>query len=207
MLKVPWLAAMKYAEDKDEGPSPVNATRFEEWFEGKGGQTSFVYRDTDAPVSSRWGGGANPLGVLTAEEDVHEGDVLLQVPLKLILNQLSLRTRRMQTGYLGEKLSPVFAHNQEWGLAVALLHEYTQDAHGGDSSKWAPFIHTLKMRLLGTSLISQELAGTYASQSLKLEEEEVHACHRFVAQEFCKKDSTGICKRRAGRIGSGDFTR
>ena len=112
-------------------------------------------------------GQASPLGVLTAEEDVDEGEALLQMPLKCIINQLSIRNRRIRSGFLGEKLKKAFQHNQEWGLAVALLHERNQHQYG-EGSKWGDWIETLTLRLLGTEMI-QELKGTFAAQFLKIE--------------------------------------
>ncbi|UPQ97351.1 Rubisco LSMT substrate-binding domain-containing protein [Chloropicon primus] len=198
IVKVPWLAAVGLAEEKPKDHG-VNETAFEEWYGGKmGGKVSYVTRSQEV-------GQASPLGVLVAEEDVKKGDVLLEMPLKCILNQLSLRNRRIRAGFVGEKLKEAFAHNPEWGLSVALLFELAQHRHG-DGSKWGAFLDTLEMRLLGTPMV-QELEGTFAAELLRIEEEEVQEGYRWVSSEVCKSDNSGICNRKGGgRSTSGVFT-
>ena len=202
VLRVPWLAALDIAENSSaEGRDFAgNSTELGDWYSSRmGGKISLATLSQEV-------GQASPLGILVAEEDVRAGDDLLEMPLKCVLNQLSLRNRRGgKLGFVGEKLKAAFAHNQEWGLAVALLHEVTQHRHGA-GSKWGPFLDSLEMRLLGSSVV-QELGGTFAAELLKIEEEEVQSGFRWVSSNVCKSDNTGICNRRAGsRSTAGTFT-
>ena len=67
-----------------------------------------------------------------------------------------VKTKR---GRLTEYLKEIFQRDSEWGLATFLLHE----VHRGEDSPWAPFIKTLRMRLMRSSVIA-ELEGTWAAE-------------------------------------------
>ena len=199
MVKVPWLAAVKYAEDNFTAEAEFNETAFDDWLSQRMGvRSTYVTRSPEE-------GQANPLGVLVAEEDINKGEAVLEMPLKCMLNLLSIRNRRIKSGFLGERLKEAFQHNQEWGLALVLLHEQNQHLYG-DGSKWGPFIDTLRMRLLGTEII-QELVGTFAGELLRIEDDEVDAGYAWISKNVCKTDSTGMCSRRGERVQSGVYTR
>ena len=70
---------------------------------------------------------------LQAAEDITPNDLLIEVPLKLTLNQLTVRNIPTNQGhYLGHYMGGVFGKNQDWGLAALLLYEL----HKGNSSRW-----------------------------------------------------------------------
>ena len=212
ILKVPWLAALDMAEREAAADSstpgtrsrhPINETAFESWYAGAmGGTTEGVLRARD----DREGRQTSPLGVLTAEDDLRAGDAVLSMPLKAILCHLSLRSRRLKSGFLADKLKAAFAKNQEWGLAVALLYEVNQHRHGS-GSKFAEFLSTLRMRLLGTEVV-QSIRGTFAAEMLKIEEDELADAYGWISANVCKTDTSGMCNRRGGtKLSAGVFTR
>ena len=53
---------------------------------------------------------------LSATEELSDGDVVFDIPLKLTLSQLTHSKAKNN-----EQLRKIFDHNQEWGLACYLL--------------------------------------------------------------------------------------
>ena len=148
------------------------------WFEEGGGSLTYVEVDSDKSV-------------LRAQEDLNEGEVVIKMPLKLTLSQISARNVRTRGGYLGQHMKDLFKMNQvrcvcpfvsavstvlkhsclqRWGLAMMLLHEHFKDTTG-KGSKWGPFLRTLRVAAL-TKPIMQEIKGTYASQVYRRWEED-----------------------------------
>ena len=109
-----------------------------DWFVAGGGRLQFVEPKL------------TPRGYqLFAIEDVENNEPVVSVPMNLIMCQQTARNVVIPNRgrYLGEELQKTFEKNEVWGLALFLLHEYYKDV-SGLKSKWAPFIRTLRMRLL-----------------------------------------------------------
>jgi len=104
---------------------------------------------------------------LMATEDIDDNEVLLSIPLKLIMCKQTARNVliKKKGKYLGEELTKTFEKDEEWGLAIFLLHEYYKEVNG-DGSKWGPFLRTLRIRSISTETIS-ELKGSKAEQLLR----------------------------------------
>ena len=157
---VHWLLATAELEHNDtealsDGEEERAATeKLEEemaaWFAGNGGKMTYAEVDANSTV-------------LRATEALNDGELVLTMPLKLTLSQVSARNVRLKGGYLGQHLKKLFDKSQRWGLAMMLLHEHFKDTTGR-GSKWAPFLRTLRVAAL-TKPVMREIRGTYASQT------------------------------------------
>jgi hypothetical protein len=174
---VVWMLTQQYQEKnaskKKPEPFPTDVdSEMLEWFQSKGGIISKLGYPTPDDLAAEaeekggddsflsMGGGSKrrPLRQLVASEDIDgstdgPGQVVLQVPMRLTMSQLTARTVKMPggRGYLGDRrhLKDAFKHNQAWALAHMLLYEMYKDGSGdGGSSKWAPYINTLRLRSL-----------------------------------------------------------
>jgi hypothetical protein len=97
--------------------------------------------------------------------------------------------------YLGEELQKTFEKNEMWGMTIFVLHEYYKEI-AGDGSKWGPFLRTLRMRFLTTSVL-QALKGTIAqkSQNQWLKSSDGFMWWSVGADGPCSP-TTGICKSK-----------
>ena len=158
-----------YPNDKDE--------ELMEWFKKGGGKMNFVEP----------GGRYDGTRRLKATEDTAPNDIILEIPLKLTLNQLTVRNIPTNQGhYLGHYLGGIFGKNQDWGLAALLLYEL----HKGNSSRWWPFIRTLDMHVLSKSTL-QELRGTWLAESLRSWEFEAEVMMKSIDKTVKDKDHMG----------------
>ncbi len=169
-----------------------------EWFREGGGKLAYASVSTErsswrgrrgAPkLLGRVGAGTQNLVV---NEDLSEGDVVLEVPLKLVMNQLTCHRVKTQRGrYLGELFGGAIAGRYaDWGLAGFLLVELGK----GNSSKWWPFIRTLRMRVMSSEVLS-ELEGTYTGKLLKELEESSESATKYLDKIIDHKDPLGNIK-------------
>jgi len=135
----------RFPNDKDD--------ELMEWFKKGGGKLMY------AEPAGKPNGGRR----LKATEELRPNDLLIEVPLKLTLNQLTVRNIPTNQGhYLGHYLGGIFGKNQDWGLAALLLYEL----HKGNSSRWWPFIRTLDMHVLSKGTL-KELSGTWLAETLR----------------------------------------
>jgi hypothetical protein len=130
-------------------------------------------------------------------EEVLSDEVVLSVPFKLIMCRQTARNVLIprRSKYLGEELAKTFDKDESWALALFLLHEYYKEVTGV-GSKWGPYIRTLRMRLLSTSLVEQ-LKGTAAALLLKqwLKEADSFVWWSGGAEGPCSP-TTGICNTK-----------
>ena len=98
---------------------------------------------------------------------------------------------------LHKRFGPIFKRNEEWGLAIFLLHEFQR----GEISPWYHFIKTLKMRVLRTDVL-KELKGTYFTQDHRDTIEESESITHMVTGQHLKSSTTDrdltICKGHRG---------
>ena len=195
-----WRVATATAEHEQL----VNASKYEkarafpntkdmelmEWFKKGGGILSFAEPSGD-PKKAR--GAA--YRTLLATEEISENDLLLEVPLKLTLNQLTVRNIPTNEGhYLGHYLGGMFGRNQEWGLASLLLYELSK----GNSSRWWPFIRTLDMHVLSKRTL-RELRGTFLAEKLREWEFEAEVMMKNINKVVEEKDHMGRIKKWSTR--------
>lgn len=182
----------RIAQDEGERRAMVNATKIRqkrqypnkfdhellEWFEKYGGKIHYAKPDGRPDGSRR----------LIASEDINDEDIVLEVPLKITMNQLTVRNIKAgHTGrYLGEFIGGLFSKNQEWGLAAMLLYELDK----GNHSKWWPMIRTLDMHILTTGIL-KELEGTYTQDRIRRLEDEAEDMHKFFEKVVGQKDHMG----------------
>ena len=182
----------RIAQDQGEKRAMVNASKIlekrrfpnsndhelMEWFTKYGGKITF------AKPNGRRDGSRK----LVAEENINEDDLVLEVPLKITMNQLTVRNIKAgHSGrYLGEYIGGLFSKNQEWGLAAMLLYELDK----GNHSEWWPLIRTLDMHIL-TSGVIKELEGTYAQDRIRVLEDEAEDMHKFFEKVVGQKDHMG----------------
>ena len=155
-----------------------------EWFEAGGGRLNFV--------EVRPQGRFKQHRALLADEDLSSGDEVVSVPFKLTLNRITMRNVGLgckgKCSFLSEHFGPVFEKDEEWGLAVLLLHEHAK----GNESRWWPFIRTLKMHVLSKKVV-QELDGTYALELDRFHGESAEAALDFVNKELCRMHKPEAC--------------
>eukprot|EP01039_Chlorochromonas_danica_P003198 gene3198-3501_t len=122
----------------------------EEWFVKGGGKLHFA-----KPVVSKEHGFQ-----LVATEETHEFDPIISCPMKLIMCKQTARNVLVSSRgkYLGEELQKTFEKDEVLGMVIFVLHEYYKEIAAG-GSKWGPFLRTLRMRYLATSVL-HELRGT-----------------------------------------------
>ena len=158
-----WELGTEFAEQRQEEMGGVNVTTEESltgnlqaWFEQQGGRLNFVAPHVNNRTRAR-------PPTLVSTESIEEGEAVVKMPFRLIMCRQTARNVLIgKSGrYLGEELSKTFERNEVWGLAIFLLHEYYKEVNGG-GSKWGPFLRTLRMRYLSTSVM-QALRGTVAS--------------------------------------------
>eukprot|EP00949_MAST-11_sp_MAST-11-sp1_P001194 g1194.t1 len=166
-----------------------NDIELREWFEKGGGKLNFIEphgRESIKDSKARH---------LRAAEDISENDVVLEVPLKLTLNQLTVRNIPTQSGrYLGEYIGGCFGKDQDWGLAALLLYEL----HKGNTSKWWPFIRTLDMHVLSRGVLN-EMRGTYAAELQRNWETEAESMLKYLDKHIGQKDHMGNVKKWSTR--------
>ena len=155
-----------------------------EWFEAKGGKLSFVSPSGLSKGDSR-------KRHLVAEEAISDGDTILEVPLKLVMNQITCSRVKTQRGrYLGELFGGAIAGNySDWGLAGFLLVELKK----GESSQWWPFIRTLRMHIMSTDILA-EIEGTYTGKMLGEWEAESESASKYLDKVIDHKDPLGDIK-------------
>ena len=147
------------------------------WFKKGGGKLNFAEPNGRVDGSRK----------LQATEDITPNDLLLEVPLKLTLNQLTVRNIPTNQGhYLGHYMGGIFNKNQDWGLAALLLYEL----HKGNSSRWYPFIRTLDMHVLSKGIL-KELTGSWLAESLRQWEFEAEVMMKSIDKTVKDKDHMG----------------
>lgn len=148
-----------------------------EWFIKGGGKLMYAEPNGRADGTRR----------LKAKEDMMPNDLLIEVPLKLTLNQLTVRNIPTNQGhYLGHYMGGIFGKNQDWGLAALLIYEL----HKGNSSRWWPFIRTLDMHVLSKSTL-RELKGTWLAETLRKWEFEAEVMMKSIDKTVKDKDHMG----------------
>ena len=159
-----------------------------EWFNAGGGKLSYVEHGVSSATSSST---TSSMRRLLATESIEEGDTILEVPLKLIMNQLTCHQVKTQRGrYLGELFGGAISGKySDWGLAGFLLVELKK----GEESKWWPFIRTLKMRVMTTDVLL-ELEGTYSGKMLAQWESEAEDAQKYLDKVIDHKDPMGEIK-------------
>jgi hypothetical protein len=183
-------------------PAPGEPDYEKYWKKYRGASSGVGDEEVVAGAESRWGARR-----LVAKEKVNAGDVVLNVPIKLSVSQLSARNtkdNRKGHGYMGDRrhLRDAFKHNQEWALAALLLQQIYSDASGvGNSSKWGPYIKTMRLRLLGKAVL-RELQGTYAAELYRTWDDEAKVAMGWIQSEICSKHIADFCKRDPSRPGS-----
>ena len=207
VLEVPWLLSTDLAEAKSRADpeSMRNETAIDEayaamqtWFENKGGVMRGVR------VSRVPGKPGDGRGLIADEGGVEDGARFLRVPASLTLSPVTARNLRSNRHSVGEHLKKLYAADPERALAIFLLHEWLKE-HGGEGSRWGPYLRTLRSPALGRATL-RAMAGTYAS--------EVHAEYRAdatraaseIQYSFCLQASD-MCARQPGEVGSGTHTR
>jgi hypothetical protein len=182
----------RIAQDQAEKRAMVNASKIlekrqfpnaddhelMEWFLKYGGKL----------IYAKPGGTPKGTRKLVAEEDIMADDLVLEVPLKITMNQLTVRNIKAgHTGrYLGEYIGGLFSKNQEWGLAAMLLYELDK----GNHSKWWPMIKTFDMHMLTAKTI-KELEGTYTQNRIRELEDDAENMHKFFEKVVGQKDHMG----------------
>ena len=206
-LEVPWLLMTELAEAKARADPETmrNETAIDEaydamqtWFESKGGAMRGVR------VSRVPGKPGDGRGLVADEGGVEAGARYLRVPASLTLSLVTSRNLRSNRKSVGDDLKKLYAADPERALAVFLLHEWLKE-HGGEGSRWGPYLRTLRSPALGRATL-RAMAGTYAS--------EVHAEYRSEATRaadeiqmtFCLQ-AASLCARRPGEVGTGTHTR
>ena len=166
-----------------------------EWFTAGGGKLNYVKHGTPSPSasssSSSSSSSSNKLRRLLTTEPISDGDTILEVPLKLIMNQLTCHQVKTQRGrYLGEMFGGAISGKySDWGLAGFLLVELKK----GEASKWWPFIRTLQMRVMTTDVLV-ELEGTYSGKMLAQWESEAEDAQKYLDKVIDHKDPLGDIK-------------
>ena len=169
----------------DPFPFPSDAdTELFEWFEEGGGRLNLV--------EVRPQGRFKQHRALLADEDLSAGDEVVSVPFKLTLNRITMRNVGLackgKCSFLSEHFGPVFEKDEEWGLAILLLHEHAK----GNESRWWPFIRTLNMHVLSKKVV-KELDGTYALELDRFHGESAEAALDFVNKELCRMHKPEAC--------------
>ena len=161
-----------------------------EWFEASGGKLHYVSHGVSA-TSKNQNQNQNQQRRLLADESIAEGDTILEVPLKLVMNQLTCHQVKTRRGrYLGELFGGAISGTySDWGLAGFLLVELTKK----EESKWWPFIRTLKMRVMTTDILL-ELEGTYTGKMLAQWESEAEDAQKYLDKVIDHKDPMGEIK-------------
>jgi hypothetical protein len=154
------------------------------WFEAGGGRLSFV----DVRPQGRF----RQHRALLADEDLAAGDEVASVPFKLTLNRITMRNVGLKCkgkcSFLSEHFGPIFDKDEEWGLAVLLLHEHAK----GNESRWWPFLRSLKMHVLAKKVV-KELDGTYALERDRFYGESAEAVLDFVNKDLCRMHNPEAC--------------
>jgi hypothetical protein len=188
-------------------PAPGEPNYEKYWRQYRGDSGGVGDEEIAAGAESKWGARR-----LVAKESVKAGDIVLNVPIKLSVSQLSARNtkdNRAGHGYMGDRrhLRDAFKHNQEWALATLLLQQIYSDASGvGNSSKWGPYIATMRLRLLGKSVL-RELQGTYTAELYRTWDDEAKVAMDWIQSSICQKHIADFCKKDPTRPGSGRLTR
>ena len=186
----------------------VDDVAMQDWFVDKGGKIEKVEYGVPTETALK-ASGRNRRGVI-ATEMIEEGETVISVPLKLTMSQLSARNVKTKGGYLGDDrhLKDAFKHNQEWALAMMLLHELykTGTGEGSVSKLWGPYLETLRFRGLSKSVM-KELRGTYGAELLRTWDEEAAVCLDWMQDKICQKHSSELCLRDPNNLGSQRLSR
>lgn len=187
-----WELGSEVAEKDQLNRGGLNITleeqllhNMEDWFKKGGGQLNYVVPQVNKEYGFQ----------LIAKEDIPASEAYVKVPMKLIMCQQTARNVViMNRGkYLGEELQKTFEKNELWGMAIFLLHEYYKEV-AGKGSKWGPFIRTLRMRFLTTSVL-QAITGTIAGHmSAKWTKGSDDFMWWSVGVDGPCSPTTGICK-------------
>lgn len=154
-----WELGSEVAENEQLKNGGLNITleeillkNMEDWFLKGGGKLNYVIPSVNKDDGFQ----------LLAKEDMQVSEAFVKIPMKLIMCQQTARNVVIPNRgkYLGEELQKTFEKNELWGMAIFLLHEYYKEV-AGKGSKWGPFIRTLRMRFLTTSVL-QSIKGTIA---------------------------------------------
>jgi hypothetical protein len=163
----------------------------EEWFIAGGGKLNYIKPNVERKKNIVSSTSIFKQRRLFAEENIEDGDTIIEVPLKLVMNQLTCHQVKTQRGrYLGELFGGAISGKySDWGLAGFLLVELKK----GESSKWWPFIRNLKMRVMTTDVLS-ELENTYTGRMLSQWESEAEDAQKYLDKVIDHKDPMGEVK-------------
>ena len=100
-------------------------TAMEEWFTAGGGKLNYVKQGVERKKNIVSSTSTFKQRRLLAEENIEDGDTIIEVPLKLVMNQLTCNSVKTKRGrYLGAMIGGAISGKySDWGLAGFLLFE------------------------------------------------------------------------------------
>jgi hypothetical protein len=166
-------------------------TAMEEWFTAGGGKLNYVKQGVERKKNIVSSTSTFKQRRLLAEENIEDGDTIIEVPLKLVMNQLTCNSVKTKRGrYLGAMIGGAISGKySDWGLAGFLLFELGKK----EKSQWWPFIRNLKMRVMTTDVLS-ELENTYTGRMLSQWEAEAEDAQKYLDKTLDHKDPMGEIK-------------
>eukprot|EP00854_Cymbomonas_tetramitiformis_P014077 gene14077-16642_t len=135
---------------------------------------------------------------LVASEDIKDGETILRMPLLITMNKW---TMKRMVNSPARHLKSLAERNEEWLLAVMLVHEYTHKKN----SRWWPFIQTLVAYDLGPGVI-RHLQGSSVSATLAGWNDEVEDFFGYCTNNIFRLHSSHFL-RNPGRAGMSTYNR
>ncbi|KAK3251274.1 hypothetical protein CYMTET_39384, partial [Cymbomonas tetramitiformis] len=177
-----------FLPDNEENMKAMNR-----WFEKAGGDLLKV-----SAQDSYSGLGSKSAQGLVASEDIKDGETILRMPLLITMNKW---TMKRMVNSPARHLKSLAERNEEWLLAVMLVHEYTHKKN----SRWWPFIQTLVAYDLGPGVI-RHLQGSSVSATLAGWNDEVEDFFGYCTNNIFRLHSSHFL-RNPGRAGMSTYNR